>query len=51
MYDEDGIKIAYIIYFGQDDVRSLKALGYTEKEILKREDVDAILYTGTMNMK
>lgn len=51
MYDEDGIKTAYIIYFGQNGKRSFKALSYTVNEILKKEDVDAILYIGTMNMK
>lgn len=51
MYDEDGVRTAYILYFSQAGKRSSKALSYTVNEILKRENVDAVLYIGTMNMK
>ena len=51
IYDEDGIKTAYIIYFKQNGKRTSKALSYTVNTILKHEEVDAILYIGTMNMK
>lgn len=50
VYNEDGIKTAYILYFNEDNKRSNKSLAFTVRQILKREKVDAILYVGTMNM-
>lgn len=51
LFDEDGIKTAYLIHVSQNGRRSNKALTYAVNEILKREKVDAILYIGTLNVK
>lgn len=49
VYDEGGIKTAYITYFGENHTRSIKSLCFVVNEILKTENVDAILYIGTLN--
>lgn len=50
VYDEDGIKTAYILHFVEKNKRSYRSLVFTVRQILKNEKVDAILYVGTMNM-
>ncbi|HEY5590918.1 MAG TPA: hypothetical protein VIK55_07850 [Paludibacter sp.] len=51
IYDEKGIKTAYIMDFRQNGLRTLLALTTVLKYILINEKVDAILYIGTLKMK
>lgn len=49
IYDENGIRTAYILTFSEKGRRSAKSLSFIVEEILKREQIDAIIYIGTMN--
>ncbi len=51
IYDEHGIKTAYITFFGENFRRSSKSLTFVVNEILRNEKVDAIMYIGTMNLR
>jgi len=50
IYDEKGIKTAYIMDFRQNGNRTLLALTGIIKHILLNEKVDAILYIGTLKL-
>lgn len=47
MYDEDGIKTAYIIHFAQNGKKTFRSLVHVVRHILKNEAADAIMYVGT----
>lgn len=49
IFNEQGIKTAYIVFCGEKFRRSAKSLNFVVREILRKEHVDAILYIGTMN--
>ncbi|MDE5902437.1 MAG: hypothetical protein K2H21_04380 [Muribaculaceae bacterium] len=49
IYDEQGIKTAYLLHFEEGGYRSSKSLAFAVTSILKNENVDAIMYVGTMN--
>lgn len=50
MYNEDGIKTAYLMDFREGDRRTFRALSKAVHTILKKEDVDAILFVGFLRM-
>ena len=49
-YDE-GICCAYIMYFGEDDVRTSRALYKCISYIVSHEKVDMLMYCGLLNLK
>ena len=50
--EEDGMHVAYIMDFKEDNRKSLKALSFVSRQILSKEQgIDAIMYVGTMNMR
>ncbi len=51
IFIENGNNVAYIMDFKENGKKTLKALLYVVKEILRREsNITAILYIGTMNL-
>lgn len=48
--DEDGIRTAYIMDFRQGDCRTSKALNFTIRQIIRRENPDAILFVGFLRL-
>lgn len=49
--EEDGMRVAYIMDFKEENRKSLKALSFVSRRILSAErKIDAIMYVGTMNM-
>lgn len=51
IYNEGGVRTAYITYFGENFKRNNRSLNFIVEEILRNEEVDAILYIGTLNFK
>jgi hypothetical protein len=51
IYDENGIKIAYVLDFRQNSLRTQRALITIIIHILREEKVDAIVYIGELRMK
>lgn len=50
--EEDGKKVVYLMEFREKGKRTLKALAFVTKYVMKSEkDIDAIMFVGTMNMK
>lgn len=50
VFEEDGCKTAYLMDFREGDKRTYKALLYAVREIRKNNDVDAIMFVGTLRM-
>jgi len=49
--NEDGIRTAYIMDFRQEEKKTFHALLYAVRTIYRSEDIDIIMYVGTMNFK
>jgi len=50
--EENGMHVAYIMDFKEENRKSLKALSYVSRQILPKErGIDAIMYVGTMNLR
>ncbi|MDL2224157.1 GNAT family N-acetyltransferase [Bacteroidales bacterium OttesenSCG-928-M06] len=49
--NEDGIKAAYIMDFRSNSDKSYKSLVNSVRHIMKHENIDIIMYVGTMNLK
>lgn len=50
LYNEDGIKTAYLMYFAENGQKSFKALVKAIYHIYTREKFDLIMYVGTINL-
>jgi len=48
--DENGIKCAYIMYFGEDGIKTLKSLTLAVSHIFRHEKIDIIMYVGTLRI-
>jgi hypothetical protein len=51
VYDEDGIKTAYLMDFRENSQRSYYALSKSLLSIIRFEKVDLVLFIGTLRMK
>ena len=51
MYDEEGVKTAYIMDFRQQGKRTHRALISLVTHILRKEKADAILFIGDLQLK
>ena len=49
IYNEDGVKTAYLMDFHQNYIKSRISLIKSISHIYRNEDIDAILFIGTMN--
>lgn len=48
--DENGIKCAYIMYFGENGIKTLKSLTIAVSHIFRREKIDIIMFVGTLRI-
>ncbi len=48
--DENGIKCAYIMYFGEDGIKTLKSLTLAVSHIFRHEKIDIIMFVGTLRI-
>lgn len=51
IFDEDGIKTAYIMDFREKGKKSFRTLIWVVWNIVRKEKVDVLLFVGTLNMK
>lgn len=50
-YDEDGADAVYLMDFRQNGIRTMKALNFAIKKIMRHDHADAILFVGFMGLK
>lgn len=50
LYNEDGVRTAYLMDFREGEQRSFRSLTKAVYEIVKKEDVDAVLFVGYLRM-
>jgi len=48
--DENGIKCAYIMYFGENGIKTLKSLTIAVSHIFRLENIDIIMFVGTLRI-
>ena len=51
IFDEDGIKTAYIMDFRENGKKSFRTLIWIVWDIFRKENIDVLLFVGTMNIK